>query len=602
MKFSDVTAARIPNGSAQRIRHKGKVLWDNIVRYVSFGDSIPAGHAINSDWEKNYGTGSQYGVNGNTETVIVPGCYTELIRNKLATIYPAGHVTATSFARSGDTVADLIEKLDHTVVRQALAEADYVTVCIGANDILGVVPGHLEEYISIGDEALAALTADVNANIAKLADDSNANSYAALISKLKAINPAAQYVFTTVYNPYKYLWIDEGRDGFFGPLLDTIPDMSILGFDVDNVIKDGFLSTDIIQTLFDRINGLDELTETYVTSLNNVLRSKLAGQKNFALADGKTLYEVFPDRPVTAERHYNDLVNVEYTRSWDMGDIHWGRLWNDDDEPDSAAEFWLDLVADHVSTSGIDLEGIASDFLAVAVEEVISPDMDPHPKEYGQYVLSRSFLDAFGIQALDRYTVTYNANGGSGNAVVQTVVGVDGLAAFTNIQANTFGIPSVGYYFANWNTAAGGGGTAYSSGQLVGITGNLALYAQWSNLYTVVYRHSKDSDYHSNSDTGPMECYAFYIDGVEQADLSEFSNGAKTYRLPYGTKIKVVAETNSGDDRSYVTWNGTKVSGTSSSASYEFTLTSDVDIHFEWNYFLSSSLMPQSYWNCYITT
>ena len=33
--------------------------------YVSLGDSIAAGHSINSKWESDYGTGSQFGENGN---------------------------------------------------------------------------------------------------------------------------------------------------------------------------------------------------------------------------------------------------------------------------------------------------------------------------------------------------------------------------------------------------------------------------------------------------------------------------------------------------------------------------------------------------------
>ena len=75
MKFSEVKAVRIPRGNVLAIKADGDVLWDNIrYRYVSLGDSISAGHTINEDWAKDYGEVSQYGVNGNTSTVIVPNC------------------------------------------------------------------------------------------------------------------------------------------------------------------------------------------------------------------------------------------------------------------------------------------------------------------------------------------------------------------------------------------------------------------------------------------------------------------------------------------------------------------------------------------------
>ena len=53
------------------------------ISYVSLGDSIAAGHTINSEWASDYGEGSQYGKNGNTSTVIVPNSYTDLIQKEL---------------------------------------------------------------------------------------------------------------------------------------------------------------------------------------------------------------------------------------------------------------------------------------------------------------------------------------------------------------------------------------------------------------------------------------------------------------------------------------------------------------------------------------
>lgn len=440
MKFSKVNAVRIPNGNTVRIRHGGKTLWIPILaRYVSLGDSIAAGHAINDDWYTNYGTGSQYGQNGRTETALVPNCYTDLIHRDL-TAKRKGTVNTVSFARSGDRVDDLILKLDHSKVRNAIAKADYVTLCIGANDVLEPALSHLEDYIDSGD--LVGIEAIIEQNFAALNDDNNPYSYWALFNKLSAINPEAKFVFTTIYNPYKYLWLDEGRDGFFKPILDVMPQMNIdvdkmiedtflggtnlayydfrrwrwvsieLDLDLDNLIKDGLLSTSIVRKLFSRVNGLCDWSERYVNRLNDLLRSKINAYKavnpNFFIAETKAVFDTYPDRNGAGSVHYNDLVNVEFTRGYDTAKMDWGALWRGS----SAANFWNDLVAKHTywinafpSTNvwdyvDFDLEGLATDLVTQTVEKVIVPNVDPHPETQGHAVLKGTFENAFGGFAL----------------------------------------------------------------------------------------------------------------------------------------------------------------------------------------------------------
>lgn len=74
------------------------------------------------------------------------------------------------------------------------------------------------------------------------------------------------------------------------------------------------------------------------------------------------------------------------------------------------------------------------------------------------------------------YTVTYNANGGSGSMA-------DSEGASITLSANTFTAPT-GYTFDGWNTAANGSGTAYTDEQS-GITTNLGLFAQWKQTVTL---------------------------------------------------------------------------------------------------------------------
>lgn len=391
MKFSEVKAVRIPRGNVLAIKADGDVLWDNIrYRYVSLGDSISAGHTINEDWAKDYGEGSQYGVNGNTSTVIVPNCYVDLLRQDLRDRY--GVVSVTSFSRSGDTVADLMEKLSHDVVRSTLKKADLVTICIGANDVLQPAFGDLNTYITTG--SLENAESIIAQNLSNLENDNHATSYTALFNKLNEINPRAKYVFTTVYNPYKYLWCEEGQNGFFAPLLATIPDMSFFGFDVDGLIKDGLLATPIVQQFFSRVNSLSAWAETYVTALNNVLKSRIDAyaKSNFVVAETKALFDTYPDRTGTGDVKYNDLVNVEYTRGYNTMDMDWGQLYKESD----AATYWTKLAFSYVSWSGFDISGFAMELMDDVINKVVVPDVDPHPETYGHYVLKMAFSDALG--------------------------------------------------------------------------------------------------------------------------------------------------------------------------------------------------------------
>ena len=72
------------------------------------------------------------------------------------------------------------------------------------------------------------------------------------------------------------------------------------------------------------------------------------------------------------------------------------------------------------------------------------------------------------------YTITFNANGGTGEATTQTFeVGVD-----TALNPNPF--TRENYKFIGWNTAADGGGATYADeGAILELTGDMTLYAQW---------------------------------------------------------------------------------------------------------------------------
>jgi uncharacterized repeat protein (TIGR02543 family) len=83
--------------------------------------------------------------------------------------------------------------------------------------------------------------------------------------------------------------------------------------------------------------------------------------------------------------------------------------------------------------------------------------------------------------ALATYTVTFDANGGTGTMANQTA------NVPTALTSNTF--TRTGYNFSGWNTVAGGGGTAYANGASYDFAADVTLYAQWSALptHTVIF-------------------------------------------------------------------------------------------------------------------
>lgn len=407
------------------------------INYVSLGDSIAAGHTINSSWP---GEGTQYGVDGNTSTQIVELSYTDLIRDELCSIYGDANVHSVSFARSGDTVADLMSKLSHAAVISAIQKADLVSICIGANDVLEPAMSKLEDYIDTGD--LTELENHIKKNLKILNTDSEVTSYNSLFRTLENINPNAKYIFTTVYNPYKYLYIEgpdsNGNGGFFGPLLSTtnglvidleaffgydIPLIDIPKYDLGEIIRGAFYDMAIVKTLFSRVNGLGEWTEkcletglyieetNEILSLNKVLKAKIAesANPNFTVVDSKMIFDLFPDNTSSSsDVDYGDLVSVEYTRNYDTAKMDWGKLWPNS----SALDFWLGLAKKHLefktSAPWVDfrIDDFFTELVTLIVEKVIVPDVDPHPEPQGHAVLKRSFTNSLGL-------IKYNAGSGS---------------------------------------------------------------------------------------------------------------------------------------------------------------------------------------------
>src|SRR5450830_531599 len=75
------------------------------------------------------------------------------------------------------------------------------------------------------------------------------------------------------------------------------------------------------------------------------------------------------------------------------------------------------------------------------------------------------------------YTVTYDANGGTGT---QTDGSSPYLTGATVTVLDQGSMLYTGYTFSGWNTVAVGGGTAYAAAATFTITADTILYAQWT--------------------------------------------------------------------------------------------------------------------------
>ncbi|MBQ6781650.1 MAG: InlB B-repeat-containing protein [Treponema sp.] len=75
------------------------------------------------------------------------------------------------------------------------------------------------------------------------------------------------------------------------------------------------------------------------------------------------------------------------------------------------------------------------------------------------------------------YTITYEANAG-GDSVTGTMATQTAKAAeYVIVAQNAFVRDS--YYFVGWNTAADGSGTKRAAGEVIELSANITLYAQW---------------------------------------------------------------------------------------------------------------------------
>lgn len=96
----------------------------------------------------------------------------------------------------------------------------------------------------------------------------------------------------------------------------------------------------------------------------------------------------------------------------------------------------------------------------------------------GNYAGTLSASGSISVAAKTSYTVSYNANGGSGAPSAQTKWHDTALTLSTTKPTRS------GYTFSKWNTNSAGTGTSYTSGGSYTANAAATLYAVWTTNYT----------------------------------------------------------------------------------------------------------------------
>ena len=115
-----------------------------------------------------------------------------------------------------------------------------------------------------------------------------------------------------------------------------------------------------------------------------------------------------------------------------------------------------------------------------------------------------------GCNKKETYTVTFDANGGTGTMEAQTFT--EGEAQALTRNAFTYD----GYTFSDWNTVQSGSGASYTDGQTITATADLTLYAQWKSNTAIV-------TFNANGGSGEMAPQTFTIGTPQVLSANSFT-------------------------------------------------------------------------------
>ena len=122
--------------------------------------------------------------------------------------------TLTNLAKSGSTTSDVIAVIDDAANKDTIADADIICISAGGNDLMQPAKAYFETMAKEGESLIdtakrivkegdrVSILLAVNGKIKPSRKDAQAN-YVKIVEKLRAMNPDAEIIFETLYNPFE---------------------------------------------------------------------------------------------------------------------------------------------------------------------------------------------------------------------------------------------------------------------------------------------------------------------------------------------------------------------------------------------------------------
>ena len=247
---------------------------DNVVNIVGFGDSIAAGYAFEgSDMYSSYVAYST------GEVAINDMCFTNVIAEKYAESYD--EVNVKSYAQSGDKTNDLISKFNdlssYPNLAQDVEDADIITLCIGANNVLSVALNNMANYFS-GSISISEIETLLQQGVANFKND-----YSNTIIPYLTQGAATVYVMT-IYDPYYYFEVD----------------------DIEFVSANSYLVPFAKSYMAGMFNELKTLAIEYLDEVNNYIKSQ-----NF---ENVIIIDINENFKALSKTEYSQVVNADSTK------------------------------------------------------------------------------------------------------------------------------------------------------------------------------------------------------------------------------------------------------------------------------------------------
>lgn len=184
---------------------------------------------------------------------------------------------------------------------------------------------------------------------------------------------------------------------------------------------------------------------------------------------------------------------------------------------------------------------ITSSFLMSKYKETLTPNTTYYYKFYvvmngTTYTSPNGSFKTLPNQT-GKYTLSYNANGGSGAPSSQT-------------GGSTYKIPTTtptrsGYKFLGWSTSSSASSASYEAGSSITISKNTTLYAVWgtNNIYnlkeeTYGFDNYRDNDANGHCFGMSITSSAYYLERLNIQSTIGISSSNKLYTAPFSQTVK----------------------------------------------------------------